>query len=189
MIAVRSGWVRVVYEDQGEPFVMRAGDLVLQPPGIRHRVLESGDDLEVVEIGCPALHETFADHELVLPTARSDPRRLFGGQRFLRHVAAESAWTPFCGGEARETAMHDATDGLAETREVRGRRIDFAPHDGELVFGFVFSGTARLGRDVDVPIGPADAFVIPPLEAWSIDGASADFRMLHVTTAKTGQFA
>jgi quercetin dioxygenase-like cupin family protein len=40
LIYVRSGWVRVVYEDQGEPFVMRAGDLVLQPPQIRHRVLE-----------------------------------------------------------------------------------------------------------------------------------------------------
>ncbi|HWI75836.1 MAG TPA: cupin domain-containing protein, partial [Sphingomicrobium sp.] len=41
MIYVRSGWVRVVYEDQGDPFVMEAGDLVLQPPEIRHRVLES----------------------------------------------------------------------------------------------------------------------------------------------------
>ena len=41
MIYVRRGWVRVVYEDQGEPFVMREGDLVLQPPEIRHRVLES----------------------------------------------------------------------------------------------------------------------------------------------------
>ena len=63
MIAVRRGWVRVVYEDQGEPFVMEAGDLVLQPPEIRHRVLESSPGLEVVEITCPALHETFADHE------------------------------------------------------------------------------------------------------------------------------
>ena len=41
MIFVRRGWVRVVYEDQGEPFVMNAGDMVLQPPEIRHRVLES----------------------------------------------------------------------------------------------------------------------------------------------------
>ena len=53
MIAVRRGWVRVVYEDQGEPFVMEAGDLVLQPPGIRHRVLESSPGLEVVEITLP----------------------------------------------------------------------------------------------------------------------------------------
>ncbi len=39
MIFVRTGWVRVVYEGQGDPFVMNSGDLVLQPPEIRHRVL------------------------------------------------------------------------------------------------------------------------------------------------------
>lgn len=32
IIFCRRGWVRVVYEDQGPPFVMEAGDCVLQPP-------------------------------------------------------------------------------------------------------------------------------------------------------------
>ena len=81
MIYVRRGWVRVVYEDQGEPFVMEAGDLVLQPPEIRHRVLESSPGLEVVEITCPALHETFADHDMSLPNGRVDRHRHFGGQQ------------------------------------------------------------------------------------------------------------
>ena len=35
MIYCKSGWVRVLYEDQGEPFVMNSGDCVLQPPEIR----------------------------------------------------------------------------------------------------------------------------------------------------------
>src|SRR5262249_26017862 len=83
MIYVRSGWVRVVYEDQGEPFVMNPGDLVLQPPGIRHRVLESSPGLEVIEVGAPALHETFADHDLELPSPGVDADRLFAGQRFF----------------------------------------------------------------------------------------------------------
>ena len=60
MIFCHRGWVRVVYEDQGEPFVLHAGDCVLQPPEIRHRVLESSPGLEVVELGCPAEHETTA---------------------------------------------------------------------------------------------------------------------------------
>src|SRR5207237_2474361 len=96
MIIVRRGWVRVVYEDQGEPFVMREGDLVLQPPLISHRVLESSPGLEVVEISAPALHETFADHELKLPNGER-PGRMFGRQRFLRHIAADTPWTPFNG--------------------------------------------------------------------------------------------
>ena len=69
MIFCRRGWVRVAYEDQGEPFVLQPGDCVLQPPRIRHRVLEASDGLEVVEIGCPALHETLADHDMTLARA------------------------------------------------------------------------------------------------------------------------
>jgi quercetin dioxygenase-like cupin family protein len=183
IITVRRGWVRVVYEDQGEPFVMREGDLVLQPPEIRHRVLEASDGLEVIEVGAPALHATFAEHDLDLPNG-SNPARIFGGQHFLRHVAAETRWAPFHGGEAQETAIVQATRGLSEVRTVRtggAASIDFPAHDGELVFGVVLDGTAELG---DHEIGPADAFVIPPGEEWRLAALSPEFRLLHVTTAR-----
>jgi quercetin dioxygenase-like cupin family protein len=184
IIYVRRGWVRVVYQDQGEPFVMQAGDMVLQPPEIRHRVLESSPGLEVVEISAPALHETFADHELTLPNGALG-ERLWSGQRFLRRVAAETPWTAFGELEAQETGLRAATAGLADARTIRPRSPAnaFAPHDGELVFGFVLDGSARLERDASFPLGPADAFVIPPNEAWQLTGMSEDFRLLHVTTA------
>ncbi|MEO8455848.1 MAG: hypothetical protein ABI454_11885 [Sphingomicrobium sp.] len=185
IIAVRRGWVRVVYEDQGEPFVMEAGDLVLQPPQIRHRVLESSPGLEVVEITCPALHETFADHEMSLPNGGLDKERLFGRQSFLRHIAKDTPWVPFHGGEAQVTAMSDATAGLADARTVRpsnSSSIAFPPHEGELVFGFVLEGTASLDYAGTHTLGPADAFVIPPNESWTLSGASDDMRLLHVTT-------
>jgi quercetin dioxygenase-like cupin family protein len=189
LICVRKGWVRVVYQDQGEPFVMNAGDLVLQPPGIRHQVLESSAGLEVIEVSCPALHETFADHEMNLPTGRFDPGRLFSGQRFLHHVAKNGAWRPFGGGEAQETGVDDATCGLAEVRSIRraeSGEIDFAPHDRELVFGFVLEGSTCLDYQGTHALGPADAFVIRPGEPWSLGGASPDFRLLHVTTSRLG---
>src|SRR5204863_8697131 len=119
LIAVRRGWVRVVYQDQGDPFVMHAGDMVLQPPGIRHRVLESSAGLEVVEISCPASHETFADYDMVLPNGEADPGRLYGGQHFLHHAAAAAPWTPCHGAEAQETGVSEASGGLAEARIVR----------------------------------------------------------------------
>ena len=125
MIFCRRGWVRVAYEDQGEPIVMHPGDFVLQPPRIRHRVLESSAGLEVVEIGCPALHETLADHAMTLPTGRTLPERDFGGQLFLFHVAADGAWTPCpeAGGfEQQATAMGHATRGVAEVRPAALRR-------------------------------------------------------------------
>jgi quercetin dioxygenase-like cupin family protein len=186
LIFVARGWVRLVYEGQGEPFVMHAGDLVLQPPLIRHRVLESSAGLEVVEISAPALHETLADHDLDLPD-RAQPERMFGRQRFLRHVAAATPWMAFNGGEAQETRLRDATSGIADARVVRAREgaaITVAPHEGELVFGFVLDGTARLERGGGFELAPADAFVIPPAEAWILSAPSSDFQLLHVTTAR-----
>ena len=188
MIAVRSGWVRVVYEGQGEPFVMNTGDIVLQPPEIRHRVLESSPGVEVIEISGPALHETFADHELGLPGGGLTPERHYSGQKFLRHVAADAPWNPWHGGEAQETAMSAATGGLAEVRLLRpgaDPSIAVPPHSGELVFGFVLDGSAMLDCRGDTRLGPADAFVIPPAEAWGLSGLSPDLRLLHVTTAKS----
>ena len=187
LICVRSGWVRVVYEDQGEPFVMRAGDVVLQAPGIRHRVLESSPGLEVVEITCPALHETFADHDLALPNDRIDPERLFGGQRFLRHIAEQTEWTPFAGGNSQETEVGEATNGLAAVRVVRSTNacpISFPPNDGELVFGFVLDGSAILDFRGRHDLLRSDAFVIPPEEPWSLRDATPDARLLHVTTSR-----
>jgi quercetin dioxygenase-like cupin family protein len=185
LIAVRRGWVRVVYEDQGEPFVMHAGDMVLQPPEIRHRVLESSPGLEVVEVSCPALHETLADHDLELPNG-ANPDRTFGRQRFVRH-SADAPWNEFNGGEAQSTGIEAATEGLADVRFVRPigmSPLGFAPHDGELVFGFVLEGSAQLEFGGPVRLGPADSFVIPPGEPWALADPSVDFRLLHVTTAR-----
>ncbi|HTH50617.1 MAG TPA: cupin domain-containing protein [Pyrinomonadaceae bacterium] len=81
------GRIRVVYEDQGEPFWLEAGDLVLQPPEIRHRVLECTAGAEVIEITSPAEHETRVEHDMDLPNRAVDPDRLFGGCRFFRHRA------------------------------------------------------------------------------------------------------
>jgi mannose-6-phosphate isomerase-like protein (cupin superfamily) len=57
MFYVLNGWIRFVYEGQGE-HTFRAGDCVLQPPSIVHNELECSDDLEVLEIYGPAVHET-----------------------------------------------------------------------------------------------------------------------------------
>jgi quercetin dioxygenase-like cupin family protein len=183
LIYVRRGWVRVVYEDQGDPFVMGEGDLVLQPPLIRHRVLESSPGLEVVEISAPALHETFADHELKLPNGLN-PDREFGAQHFLWHQAVTAPWTEWNGAEAQETALSLATCWLGEARTLRPAStstIEFEPHDDELVFGFVVDGSACLDG---AELGAADAFAVPPDQKWSLSRMSPDFRLLHVTTAR-----
>jgi len=92
VIVCLAGCVRVVYEEQGDPFLLEPSDVVLQPPGIRHRVLEASAGTEVVEISSPAEHETWMDHDLALPNGAGDPDRRWDGQRFVRHVAADAQW-------------------------------------------------------------------------------------------------
>lgn len=146
-IYCRRGWVRVVYEDQGPPFVMHEGDCVLQPPEIRHRVLEASQGLEVIEIGCPAEHETWRDHALELPTRRLRSQRTFGGQRFVRHVATDAIWQSFGdeGFEFRDTGIAQATEGLAGVRVLRAKSGAMSrTHTGEPLFFAILGGRLRM---------------------------------------------
>lgn len=171
MIFVRKGWVRVVYEDQGEPFVMHEGDCVLQPPHIRHRVLEASPGLEVIEIGSPAEHETFRDHELALPNPKFDPVRNFSGQRFVRHSAATAFWQHDDGHSFRDTGIAAATNNLASVRIIRLTAIN-AAHHGDFLFLYVLKGTAELtGTPGTHTLGTDDACVLPKDANYKLSAA------------------
>lgn len=192
LIVCHRGWVDVVYQDQGPPFRMAAGDVVLQPPGIRHRVLAASAGARVVEVGCPAAHDTLFDHQLTLPTAARHPNRRYGGQRFVHHVAAEAAWSPVATSalEAQLTDVAGATDGLAAVRVLRplGRPGDgarglkpalTAVAAAEFHLVFVLSGSARLDGDLALEEGTAVA--LPPGRRFAVSSPSADFGLLEVS--------
>jgi mannose-6-phosphate isomerase-like protein (cupin superfamily) len=189
MIFVAAGWVEVVYEDQGQPFRMEAGDCVLQPPEIRHRVLRSSPGLEVIEIGCPAEHDTVAEHTITLPTSAIDRDRDFGGQQFVRHIAADAKTVPsLCGGfDERDTGIGVATNGLVGARVLSApnavdRTGTSLTHDGEFAMNVVLSGSATLtveGRTEQ--LGPRDAATFPAGAEWTWSQCSSDFELFDVT--------
>lgn len=184
MIFCRKGWVRVVYEDQGPPFVLEAGDCVLQPPGIRHRVLESSSGLEVIEIGSPAVHETWSDHDLQLPTPDACPGRIFEGQRFVHHRSRDAIWSPWRhpGFEARDTGISEATGGLADVRIVRGEKGADAPvlrFAGRLLFLFVLKGEMNLNARELHRLQAGDICVVPPNSDYALQ-AGPDLELLEV---------
>jgi quercetin dioxygenase-like cupin family protein len=182
------GWVNLVYQDQGPPFILRAGDCVIQPPEIRHRVLEASQNLEVIEVGVPAEHATTIDHELTLPTPARNPDRVFGGQKFRHHQAADAIWQPWriAGFETRDTGIADATQGMASVQVARRR--DRAPeqttsHRTDILFTFVMEGTMTLraqGRDSQA-LTAGDAFVIPPDTRTAYANCSSDLELLEVS--------
>ena len=188
MIYCYKGWVRVVYEDQGPPFVMQAGDCVLQPPQIRHRVLESSPGLEVIEIGCPAGHETWGDHDLELPTSTVRPDRDFGGQRFVFHQVAEAEWKPWRieGFEFRDTGIGAATNGLAGVRVVRPLgtvTTQGCSHSGEFCFLFALTGGLTLtceGRGIQRMVA-GDSCVVPAQQRHALTDCSDDLELLEVS--------
>lgn len=188
MIFVYRGWVRLVYEDQGEPFVLNAGDCVLQPPTIRHRVLESSDGLEVIEIACPAEHDTIAEHVIDLPTKQVIPDRIFEGQRFVRHHADASTWVPFRydGFVQQDLGIGAATDGLAGARVIvcdGGQSWPMAKIPNEFLFAFVMDGSAILQVDGRAPqaIAAGDCFVIPSDVVYGLSKVAGGTRLLEVS--------
>lgn len=181
------GWVRVVYEDQGPSFVLEPGDCVLQPPGIRHRVLEASRGLEVIEVSSPAEHLTRADRDMVLPTGRMDPEREYGGQQFARFEAARAIWTPhrLAGFEAADTGIASATRGLASVcvvKPVAQARTGLISHDGEFLFLFVLDGKLELTTESTGAqlLGAGAAATIPRGLTHRIAASGPELRWLEV---------
>ncbi|OED37776.1 cupin [Chromatiales bacterium (ex Bugula neritina AB1)] len=183
------GWVRLVYEDQGPAFILNAGDCVIQPPEIRHRVLESSDNLEVIEIGVPAEHITTIDHNMELPTAEFNPSRIFGGQRFCHHQLENARWQAarLDGFEVRDTGILDATGGVANVQVYKATGAQntaaICSHDSDILFSFLMEGSVTLEAE-DEPacsLAPGDAFVIPPNTRTRFTEISADLELLEVS--------
>jgi mannose-6-phosphate isomerase-like protein (cupin superfamily) len=175
LIYCRAGWVRLVYEDQGPPFVLETGDCVIQPPRIRHRVLEASPGLEVVELGAPAVHATHREHAITLPTSAVRHERTWEEQRFVWSRANGAPYEP------RSLGVAEATAGVASARVVGTGLPGRSVHDAELFFGFVLRGglTVRCGGRSE-RLGPDDAFAIPRGEPFELGEATADLAWLEV---------
>ncbi|MGJ8583767.1 MAG: cupin domain-containing protein [Marinosulfonomonas sp.] len=191
LIFCYKGWVDVLYEDQGGPIRLYAGDCFIQPPEIRHRVLEASDGIEVIEIGVPAEHVTEIDHSMKLPTEHLRPNREWDGQRFVHNVAKTATWQPFRipGFVQRDTTINDNTKGVASVQVVRRDKGDIpaSKHNTDILFGFVMEGHMVLHGEGQDPcrLDPGDAFVIPPDFETRYGDPSEDFELLEVSLPGT----
>ncbi len=185
------GWVDVVYEDQGPKMRLTAGDCFIQPPEIRHRVLEASDNVQVIEIGVPAEHVTEIDHDMQLPTPHLCPDREWQGQKFVYNQAKDAEWVPFRlpGYICRDTTIAANTKGVAGVQVARRGEGEpqWAAHDTDIHFTFVMQGIVILegeGRD-PYPLEQGDAFVIPPGMKTRLSAPSDDIELLEVTLPGT----
>lgn len=189
LIYCYKGWVDVVYEDQGGPIRLFPGDCVIQPPQIRHRVLESSDELEVIEIGVPAEHITTIDHDMTLPTSQSRPQRDFSGQTFVHHVHKDATWHPwhidgftFC-----DTGIAKGTRGVADVivAKLSGtvERVESTfSHEGDILFTFVLQGGLCIEADGQShQLNPGDAFVIPPQQTVRYSNCDVSLELLKIS--------
>ncbi|MEP1095551.1 MAG: cupin domain-containing protein [Cyclobacteriaceae bacterium] len=183
------GWVKLVYEDQGPPFILEAGDCVTQPPEIRHRVLEASDNLEVIEIGVPSDHMTTIDHEMDLPNKPINPQRTFQGQQFCHHIASKADWSKWKipGFEYRDTGINQSTNGVAGVHVARVLNPDYQgatiSNKADILFTFVMKGSFKLvvNDQSTNHISVGDAYVIPPDLKYQMQNCSSDLELLQVS--------
>ena len=189
LIYCLAGAIKLVYEDQGEPFWMRPGDAVLQPPEIRHRVLEAELGSEVIEVAAPAGHETWADNEMQLPTGRDLPARKFGGQSFTHRNSADG--TPvygiFGGFEAMDLGISAASAGAASVFQLRSTednsRFGSSGVSERHTFYYILTGSVlgKFNGSGDHRLSAGDSIMIPPKTNYNLV-ANADVSLLCVMT-------
>ena len=189
LIFCLGGWVKLVYEDQGEPFVLNAGDCVTQPPAIRHRVLEASDNLEVLEIGVPAQHMTTIDHDMELPTGQVNRQREFGGQVFCHFQNSQANWESAenSGFEYCDTGVLTATRGMADVAVFQRGALPVATtrsrHQSNIHFTYVTAGTFTIAVDGQPQhtLTAGDAMVLPPDTELQILSASDDAAFIEIS--------
>jgi len=176
------GSVKVLYEDNGGLLTLNPGDCFLQPPEIRHRVMESSDGLEVVELTCPSNHMTFADNDMDLPNDNIDTSKEYGGQKFVHHIAKDAQWQDWrvSGFQARDVEIKAATKGVADVKVVRPVSAPNSvtlQHNCPMLFSFILAGYMSLDGD---QLEPGDSFVMPPDRQHTFSDFSDDLEWLEV---------
>lgn len=183
------GWIQLAYEDQGEPVTLHPGDCVTQPPHIRHKVLETSNGLEVIEISAPAKHVTAIDNDMSLPSGKLDAERQFHGQRFCSFQQSDASWKThrLPGFAAADTGVTDASANVAGASLLRATSAVQkyrASHTANALFSFVLAGSVRINKQLLVA---GDAFTLPPHEDHIVGDISSDVCLLEVSLP--GQFS
>jgi quercetin dioxygenase-like cupin family protein len=188
LIYCYKGWVKVVYEDQGEPIILHPGDFVIQPPEIRHRVLESGEGLQVIEIGVPAQHMTSFDQHTQLPTIAYRPEREFQDQVFCHHQAGNAVWKLKNGFNICNTGVCEATKGVASVTIAKPTDSSevHSIHDCDIYFTFVLKGRTELNvkDNGSYILSEGDAFVVPCNMVFVFSNYSKDLELLQISLPK-----
>jgi len=183
-LAVRTGWVDVLYEGQGETIRMNPGDIVLQPPGIRHRVLATSPGFDIIEIGCPADHLTNFDHEMALPNGVYGDHA-WGGQQFVFSTPGDfSEGWDHSGFSSDDSGIGAATNGIVEVRRVRTAQQSHVYESKPFEFRFIFV----MDGDIDVTVTDGavyhltsgDSIALPPAAQATIAQGSHEATLLDV---------
>jgi len=191
------GSAKLVYEDQGDPFIFKEGDCILQPPGIRHQVLESFDDLEVIEVTSPSDHATFSDFDMQLPNSSEAHARHFNGQHFTHDSSNSREMTTYKDSTsltAYRTSIGEASGNQGWVKEIHGhvtndkRRTPTSVSTQKPITFFLWfvkegSGQIKVAERIET-LRSGDAICFPygflPSMEFSVIDHDSEFKVLEI---------
>ena len=168
MVFVLEGWMRFVFEGEGE-HLFEAGDCWVQPAGITHNELECSDDLVAFEFVTPAVHETVPLDEL----AGSPPTE----QKFHVSKASDAAFgdglRPYF--EYRDLGINDATNGKFKAHLLRVKSSEGGTGQGRIEMGQPTTEhtTGLHTHGVDFQMNFILQVILPPAPGVSNEGRSS----------------
>jgi hypothetical protein len=149
------GCVEAVYENQGPPIVMRPGDVILEPPCIRHSVLYSSDELSLLDFSSPGKRNTYVDFQTILPSTSFNPHKKYFGQQFLHFSKSNIYWATslksWCSGRWQfcNTEIDNASSNAVDVTYYRPNQSivtsvlgdnKYFKHGADILYVYVLSG-------------------------------------------------
>ena len=166
------GKVKLAYENQNNYIMFNKGDCILQPPQIKHQVIETYEPLEVIEITSPAEHVTKINYDLKIPnkdkTSFDEKTKSFFLHYKYESQGIESILPGF---NEKKMGIYEASAEFADLIILESDNFNSFEflHRNKILFIYVLDGSIKIIDDItEHSLNKNDCFTLPPNKKVSL---------------------
>ncbi len=160
------GKVKLTYENQEEFILFKSGECILQPPNIKHKVIETYEPLEVIELTMPAEHVTSIDYSLELPNKDKTNFAKISKSNFLYYKDnLNRNEYIFPGFSIQNTGINDSSNKFGDLVILESKDFNEFKftHKSKFLFYYIIEGSIELKNSEKIlHFNQNDCFVLLP---------------------------